>query len=392
MKSFIFISFIIFIQLFVAVQSRVINKNVKVVYTFGDELDKYKKTDHVDNIKWDNEIEDEVQVPENNLFKRLAIEDDEEFEAKIKEFQTVEDDEEVVDEIPNEFPHEEERLSKRATISSSEYFRSQLSSFEKKIYDSLHTISNKSTISTLSFQLKNLKSSKIKSSNIKLYSSRGIGALVRDHPEFWWVKKYTVSMQNSGSYVNVLKVTIQSDYSISNINSYKSKVKSRAASIASAAKKKSSTYNRLLYIHDYLVKYIKYKDGSTYSYNIYGALVKNASACEGYAESFAYIARLISVPTICVTSNSHKWNYVYLKSKWYAVDVTFDDPTLNGKVYESGETKNLSHKFFLVGKNTPVKVNKTYSTYSNRSLVSYIEFTNATGFKFPTLSSSAYSP
>jgi len=389
MKSFIFISFIIFIQLFVAVQSRVINKKVRVVYTFGDELDKYKKTD---NIEWDKQLEDEVEVPDNNIFKRLATEDDEEFDAKFKELENMEDDEEVVDEIPNEFPHEDERIVKRATISSSEYFRSQLSSFEKKIYDSLYNISNKSTISTLSFQLKDLKSSKIKSSNIKLYSSRGIGALVRDHPEFWWVKKYTVSMQNSGSYVNLLRVTVQSDYSISDINSYKSKVKSRAVSIANAAKKKSNTYNRLLYIHDYLVKYIKYKDGSTYSYNLYGALVKNASACEGYAESFTYIARLISVPTICVTSSSHKWNYVYLKSKWYAVDVTFDDPTINGKVYESGESKNLSRKFFLVGKNTPVKGNKTYSTYSNRSLVSYIEFTNATGFKFPTLSSSAYSP
>jgi len=385
MKSFV-ISLVIFIQLFLAVRSRAIDKEDSIIYTFGDELDKYKST------SWDEVIEDEVKVPENNVFKRLAIEDDEEFEAKLKEYEDVEDDEEVVDEIPNEFPHEEERLSKRATISSSEYFRSQLSTFERKIYDNLHAISNKSTISTLNFQLKNLKSSGIKSSKIKLYSSRGIGALVRDHPEFWWIKRYTVSMSNSGGYVNVLKVTIQSDYSISNINSYKTKIKSRAVSIANAAKKKSNTYNRLLYIHDYLVKYIKYQDGATYSYNLYGALIKNASACEGYAEAFAYIARLISVPAICVTSSSHKWNYVYLKSKWYAVDVTFDDPTLNGKVYASGESKNLSHKFFLVGKNTKVKGNKTYTTYSNRNLVSYIEFTNATGFKFPTLSSTAYTP
>lgn len=388
MKSFVFISLVIFLQLFLAVQSRAIDKEVSIVYTFGEELEKYKKVDH--EKRWDLEIEGEVEVPENNIFKRMALEDDEEFEAKLKELENAEDDE-VVDEVPNEFQHEEFRLSKRATISSSEYFRSQLSSFERKIYDALNKISNLSKIKKLDFKLDNLKSNGIKSKNLEQYTARSIGALIRDHPEYWWIKRYKMNVQFKGNYVNTITVTIKSDYSISKINSYKTVIKNKAVSIANAAKKKSNTYNRLLYIHDYLVKYIKYKDGQTYSYNIYGALYMNASACEGYAESFTFIARLINVPTICVTSNSHKWNYVYLKSKWFAVDVTFDDPTVKGKVYAVGESKNLSHKFFLVGKNTKVNSKDTYSTYSNRKLVTYLEFTKATGFKFPTLSNTAYS-
>ena len=389
MKNFVFISLVIFIQLFLTVESRAIEKEDSLVSSFSEEVVKYKK---VEDQKWDYEIEDEVSVPENNIFKRMALEDDEEFEAKLEQLENVEDDEDVVDEVPNEFPHEDERLFKRGTISSSEYFRSQLSSFERNIYDKLNKISNLKTIKVLDFELSNLKSKRIKTGNVKLYTSRSVGALVRDHPEYWWIKRYNVKMSQTSDrkYVTKLKVTIKSDYSIKKINSYKNVIKNKAVSIANAAKKKSNTYKRLLYIHDYLVKYIKYKDGQTYSYNLYGALYKNTSACEGYAESFTFIARLINVPVICVTSNSHKWNYVYLKSKWFAVDVTFDDPTINGKSYAVGESKNLSHKFFLVGKNTPVKGSKTYSTYSNRRLVSFLEFPNATGFKYPTLSKTAY--
>lgn len=394
MKNFIFISFVIFIQLFIAVRSRAIDsKEVSIIYEHSFELEKYKGRK---NDEWEVEnLEVEVDTPENNIIKRMALEDDEEFEAKIQELANISeekgDEEDIVDEVPNEFPHPDDRLVKRASISSSEYFRSQLSSFEKKIYDAVNNIFNKSTISTLVTELKGIESFKIKKANIQTYSSKGVGAIVRDHPEYWWIKKYNISYSTKGGYLTKLSLTINSGYSISQINSYKAKVKSKATSIATAAKKKSGTYNRLLYIHDYLVKYIKYKDGADYSYNIYGALLKNSCACEGYAESFAYISRLISVPTICVSSSSHKWNYVYIK-KWYAVDVTFDDPTVNGVTYSSGDSKNLSHKFFLVGSNTVIKKDKTYTTYSNRKLVSYLEFPSATGFKYPTLSTTAYQP
>jgi len=389
MKSFAFISLVVFIQLFVAVHSRAIKNNeVSVVYKFDVELEKYK---HKKQNRYEVEdLEEEIETPESNLIKRLALEDDEEFEAKLKELENAED-EDLVDEIPNEFPNEEERLLKRGTISSSEYFRSQLSSIEKKIYDTVNSINNRNTITSLRIEIPNLVNYKIKKSYIAKYTSRAIGALVRDHPEYWWIKKYSIRFSsNSQNYVTNLKITIVSDYSISSINTYKNKVKSKATSIANAAKKRSGTYKRLLYIHDYLVKYIKYKDGANYSYNVFGALIKNACACEGYAETFAYIARLINVPTICVTSDSHKWNYVYLKSNWYAVDVTFDDPTVNHVTYASGNAKNLSHKFFLVGRNSVIKKQKTYTTYSNRKLVTYLEFEGATGFKFPTLASSAY--
>jgi len=241
MKNFNFINFVIFIQLFITVRSRAIDsKEVSIIYEHSFELEKYKGRK---NDEWEVEnLEGEVDTPENNIIKRMALESDEEFEAKIQELANASEekgDEDVVDEVPNEFPHPDDRLMKRATISSSEYFRSQLSSFEKKIYDAINNIFNKSTISSLAIELKNIESLKIKKSNIQTYSSKGVGALVRDHPEYWWIKKYNIGYSTKGSYLTKLKLTISSSYSISQINSYKSKVNSKASSIATAAKKKS---------------------------------------------------------------------------------------------------------------------------------------------------------
>lgn len=286
---------------------------------------------------------------------------------------------------------DENKLEKRASIKSSEYFRSQLTSFEKKIYDIINTMSSKTTLTALSASIKNLKAYKIKKSYILKYTSRGVGAAIRDHPEFWWLKKYTISYSISSSYVNDLKIKFSTSYSLSNINKMKAKVTSRAKGIAAAAKKKSSTYERLKYIHNYLIKYIKYDDNDDKTtYNIYGALIQNKCSCEGYAESFAYIARLIGVGTISVSSTTHKWNYVYISKKWYVVDVTFDDPIVSGVVANVGSTKNLSYRFFLIGSKTKISGSKTYTTYSNRKLVNFIEFSDATGFKYPTLSTTAY--
>lgn len=424
--SFLFILWIVSSLLSSNVYGRSISKDVKEekVYEIDNiPLTKYtikygshltigdKETFDVENVSGEVDSKDMNENEEDSLVKRLVKEDEdgklphlslEEMLETDMDLNSPDDDhngdemEDFDDSIPiSALPEEYQKdnhLNRRASISSSEYFYAQLSSFEKKIYTALNNISKPSTISTFAITLNSLTSYKIKKSYILKYTSRAVGALIRDHPEYWWIKKFNISYSISSNYISKLKVTLASLYSTSNVNSYKSKVKSRSSSIASAAKQKSTKYLRLRYLHDYLVKYIKYDDGYTYSYSMYGAIVKNTCSCEGYAESFTYIARQLGVGTISVTGSTHKWNFVYISGKWYVVDVTFDDPTVNGKVYDVGETKNLSRKFFLIGSSTIVKGSKTYKTYSDRNLVNYVEFKEATGFKFPTLSKTAYEP
>ena len=57
------------------------------------------------------------------------------------------------------------------------------------------------------------------------------------------------------------------------------------------SKAKGSDYQKILYIHDYLVDNIQYD--STYNqkgtYSIYGALIGKTCVCEGYAKAFKYL-------------------------------------------------------------------------------------------------------
>ena len=103
---------------------------------------------------------------------------------------------------------------------------------------------------------------------------------------------------------------------------------------------------KLLLIHDRLIVLCEY-DYDNYlnntipddSYTIYGLLVNGTAVCQGYSETFKYLAEKIGIPTKICTSRelSHAWNIVYLEGTPYHVDVTFDDPVLDvtGRVFHN---------------------------------------------------------
>ena len=81
------------------------------------------------------------------------------------------------------------------------------------------------------------------------------------------------------------------------------------------------------------------------------------AVCEGYAKSFKYLMDELGIPCIIVTGESknskgniekHAWNYVQIDQRWYAVDVTWDDPIIRG-----GRTNNkIKYRYFLKGEET----------------------------------------
>ncbi len=65
-----------------------------------------------------------------------------------------------------------------------------------------------------------------------------------------------------------------------------------------------------------------------------GALLKKVAVCDGYSHAFQMVMRKLKIPCRFVTGSSggvgHAWNMVKLSGKWYHIDVTFDDPIING--------------------------------------------------------------
>ena len=124
-------------------------------------------------------------------------------------------------------------------------------------------------------------------------------------------------------------------------------------------------YTKVKKIHDFLISHMEYDQTleRTNTRNIYGALVEKSVVCEGYADALKYLLDAVGIPCVEVVgtgtnsageTEAHAWNYVQLNGVWYAIDVTWDDPTIigNGRVPKSTYTK-----YFLKGSKS---FNKTH--------------------------------
>lgn len=118
-----------------------------------------------------------------------------------------------------------------------------------------------------------------------------------------------------------------------------------------------SNYDKIKKVHDWLVDNLEYDTtlSRQNKHNIYGAFIERKVVCEGYAKALKYILDDLDIPCILVKgigqnskgeSEKHMWNYVYLDNNWYAIDVTWDDPIIQGGGIL---TNDLKYDNFLKG-------------------------------------------
>lgn len=115
----------------------------------------------------------------------------------------------------------------------------------------------------------------------------------------------------------------------------------KAEEIVANAEQYSTTYERVKYVHDYLVEHVTYdyecaeknyqtvKEASNeQSHTAYGALVKGLAVCDGYARSFQMLMNMLGIECEYIegyTGGLHAWNYIKLDGENYWMDVTWDD-------------------------------------------------------------------
>lgn len=106
-------------------------------------------------------------------------------------------------------------------------------------------------------------------------------------------------------------------------------------------------------LHDYLSTNCQYCMAAygrkTMEYRtVYDALVRGQAVCEGFTIAFRYLLSLAGIESSEIVSDvmHHCWNYVRLGGNWYHVDVTFDNPVVEGVT--AGTPKYMSHEFFLL--------------------------------------------
>lgn len=147
-----------------------------------------------------------------------------------------------------------------------------------------------------------------------------------------------------------------------------------------------SNYEKIRNVHNWIIDNVKYDANAEEPYSILGALIEGKAVCEGYARSFKYIMDNLQIPCVLVSgtgtnsqgeTESHAWNYVQLDGKWYAIDVTWDDPVIVGNGYI---TEDVKYRNFLKGSD---------SFFDNHDEDGYLS-ENSQKFKFPELSKEDY--
>lgn len=107
------------------------------------------------------------------------------------------------------------------------------------------------------------------------------------------------------------------------------------------AQEKTTEYEKIKYVFEYLVNMVDYDENALDNQNIYSALVGKKSVCAGYSRAAQYLLNQMEIGCIYVIGTAtgqgaHAWNIVYCDGKYYQMDVTFGDPIFQEN--ETGET------------------------------------------------------
>ncbi|MBQ7799054.1 MAG: hypothetical protein IJ370_01030 [Oscillospiraceae bacterium] len=174
---------------------------------------------------------------------------------------------------------------------------------------------------------------------------------IDDYPQHFWrgnTRSYTF-LGNKVLDISLSKMLYDGDKA--KIKAMDDKVKAAADKVLKGVNSSMTAFDREVYLHNYIINNCKYDTSykAENAHNMYGALVNGVAVCEGYAYAFQYLARLAGIQCIVVKGNlnngnsteSHAWNMVELDGKYYHIDVTSDDPVMNG-----GSTQVLEFTYF----------------------------------------------
>lgn len=227
---------------------------------------------------------------------------------------------------------EEAEFSTRSAPSdfyySLEYYRNQLNSVDKAIYDDILAM------------LKNMDTEYTQNSYFDTNGLFDIYNLVKlDHPELFWAPSEAslsgmtrngimISMTLSLEYPSYCNTPAKRDQCIKEINSRSQKMIDKAKNL--------SDFKAVLLLYEYIQDEVIYGINTTdRGLSVYGAAVVGTAVCEGYSEWFAYMLNQIGIPVIIVDGNAinsanenedHEWTMAQLDGDWYFFDVTWDDP------------------------------------------------------------------
>lgn len=188
----------------------------------------------------------------------------------------------------------------------------------------------------------NISAFKLTQNDVKnIYSD-----IINYTPDLFYINnRYSVTFDSATGFVQDIKKFYfysNKDYSADKLTIAKksAEIESVVKAIKSVVDTKSSKFEKVLYIHDYIIEHCAYDysavingSGNTTSYpktdfDMYGALVLGSSVCQGYSHAFKYICERLDISNVgFATTSNHIWNQVQIGVNFYNIDLTYDDYT-----------------------------------------------------------------
>lgn len=126
-----------------------------------------------------------------------------------------------------------------------------------------------------------------------------------------------------------------------------------------------NSIEKIRVIHDYVIQNSTYdqekanniidgkiiRENAYTSETAYGVLMQGYGICSGFSDTMELFLHKMGITTYKITSPTHIWNLIYLDGKWYHLDLTWDNPIVNGN------GKLLLHDFFLIDTNQLKQIN-----------------------------------
>lgn len=274
-------------------------------------------------------------------------------------------------------------------IDYSKYYYMQLSDEAKLIYDGLISsiTKTKTGTQTIEISINAEVFNSLKNNGNEIVQS-AMDAFDRDHPEVFWLDVTKLQVKFKSNKIMLTPVKDSGNYLITDYeNMQEPSLLSRDQELMEESinniitnTEKMTDYEKVKYIHDYLVINNEYNQdpmiASAKAYKSISALVGNidnefSPLCEGYARAFKVLCDRTSIPCVIVSGESsasnehsgHMWNYVMIDEKWYAIDVTWDDPVLlSGSYNDLSEEKK--YEYFLIGEEKVLKTHIPESIFT----------------------------
>ena len=144
---------------------------------------------------------------------------------------------------------------------------------------------------------------------------------IYDNPQYFWLgATYSTTWDFfMGSRISLKVIDYFMDGDVR--QSAKAKIQKAEKEYLDGALKYQTDLERLLYIHDALLRDVSYALGE-WDQTIASVFLQKQTVCAGYSKAFALLCNALGIDTAVIVSEKHAWNVVNLSGFWFVVDVT----------------------------------------------------------------------